>query len=163
MAQQALYESIDLNKPWNDPANAAAFSVVVPEYQCPSLPCDSDNRTTYQAVVTPDNCFRATEPRDLSDITDGAGQTLMLIEVDEEHAVPWMSPVDADEEIVLALGGPNSRTAHPGMQSVFADSSVKFLPSEMPANLRQTLISVAGNEKGVDRIHGVTIIEPLDP
>ena len=76
MEEQKLYESIDLTKPWDDPANAAAFKTVVAAYQCPSVPWEHDNQTIYQAVVTPNSCIRATEPRSLSEITDGANKTL---------------------------------------------------------------------------------------
>jgi prepilin-type processing-associated H-X9-DG protein len=147
LEEQQLYHSIDLTKPWDDPANAAAFNSIVSVYQCPSAPWEIDNRTTYQAVVTPSSCFRATEPRSLSDIADDASQTLMVIEVDEEHATPWMSPVDADEKIVLGLGGPTSRTAHPGgVQAAFVDGSVQFLVDGIPAMVRRALISMAGND-----------------
>jgi prepilin-type processing-associated H-X9-DG protein len=148
MEEQRLYESIDLTKPSDDPANAKAFKTIISAYQCPSGIRDPDNRTTYLAVLTPNSCFRATEPRSLSDITDDASQTLMVIEVDEEHAVPWMSPVDADENVVLGLELPKSRTAHPGgVQAAFVDGSVQFLPFDMPATVRRALISIAGNDK----------------
>jgi prepilin-type processing-associated H-X9-DG protein len=153
LEEEQLYNSIDLSRPWDHPVNAAALNAKVSAYQCPSAErWESDgNRTIYQAVVTPNSCFRATEPRSLSEITDGAENTLMLIEVDEEHAVPWMSPVDADEETVLGLGGPKSETAHPGgVQAAFVDGSVGFLRGAMPAAARRALISIAGNNKLTD-------------
>ena len=71
----------------------------------------------------------------------------MVIEVDEAHAVPWMSPVDADEAIILAIGGPNARSPHPGgMNAAFVDGHVDFLPADMPAAERRALISIAGND-----------------
>jgi prepilin-type N-terminal cleavage/methylation domain-containing protein len=33
--EQALYRTIDLSKPWNDPANAQALGTSVPVYRCP--------------------------------------------------------------------------------------------------------------------------------
>lgn len=147
MDEQQLYNSIDLTKPWDDPANAAAFNTNLSVYQCPSAPWEIDNRTTYLAVVAPNSCFQATVPRELSEITDDASQTLMVIEADEEHAVPWMSPVDADEKTVLGLAGPTSRTAHPhGVQAGFVDGSVRLLSDETPAAVRRALISIAGND-----------------
>ena len=62
MEEQKLYESIDLAKPWNDPANAAAFKTVVAAYRCPSVPWEHDNRTTYQAIVSPNSCFPRQNP-----------------------------------------------------------------------------------------------------
>jgi prepilin-type processing-associated H-X9-DG protein len=144
--EQALYESIDLTKPWDDVANAEAARTSVFTYQCSST-TDDDNRTTYLAVVSPTSCFRAAEPRSVSEITDRASETLMVIEVDSEHADPWMSPEDAHETLVLGLGGPKSRTPHPaGMNAAFVDGHVQFLSFEMPADVRRAMISIAGNE-----------------
>jgi prepilin-type processing-associated H-X9-DG protein len=148
MEEQQLYKSIDLTKPWDDPVNAEAFKTSVSTYQCPSAFSDPDNRTIYLAVLTPNSCFRAAEPRSLSDITDDASQTLMVIEVYEEHAVPWMSPVDADEKVALGIAGPKSRTAHPGGgNAAFVDGSVRFLKDDMPATQCLAMISIAGNDK----------------
>jgi type II secretory pathway pseudopilin PulG len=147
MEEQRLYESIDLTKPWDDPANAEAFKSSVLAYQCPSADIE-DNFTTYLAVVTPNSCFRATEPRNLSEITDGDRETLMVIEVSAEHAVPWMAPSDADEKAVLGIGAPKTRSPHPnGMQAAFVDDHVEFISDEVPAAQRRALISIAGNDK----------------
>jgi len=98
LEQPRLYESIDLTKAWDDPANAEALKARPFVFQCPSA-IDQENHTTYLAVLTPSSCFRPTEPRTLSDITDGTRETMMLIEVDSDHAVPWMAPMDADEAL----------------------------------------------------------------
>lgn len=145
MEEQQLYKSIDFTKSWDDPANAQAFKTVPYGYQCPSE-LAPDNRTTYLAILTPTSCIRPTEPRKISDITDGDRETLMVIEVDSEHAVPWMSPSDADENVVLAIGA-ESKLAHPGgMNGLFVDGSVRFLTAEMPVSQRRALISIAGND-----------------
>lgn len=148
LEQRALYDSIDLTKPWDDPANAAAFRKSLDIFQCPSSPQKLDNRTKYQAVVTPESCLRPGESRKLSDITDGAGHTFMVIEVDEEHAAPWMAPVDADEKVVLGLGGPGSTLPHPGgTLAAYADGRVSFINSDLAEPQRRALISIAGNDK----------------
>ena len=146
LEEQQLYKSIDLTRPWDDPVNAKACNTIVDAYRCPSVDCP-ENHTTYLAVLTPSSCFRPTKPRSLSEITDGAPETLMVIEVDSEHAVPWMSPVDADEKVVMGIG-PESKLAHVGgVQAAFVDGSVRFLDADMSAAERRALISIAGNDK----------------
>jgi type II secretory pathway pseudopilin PulG len=145
MEEQQLYLSIYLAKPWDAMANAKAFTTRVPAYHCPSA-SDGDKRTKYLAVVTPNSCFRVTEPRSLSEITNRA-RTLVAIEVDAEHAVPWMLPQDADEKVVLGLGGQQSNLAHPGVVlAVFLDGHVEAFREDMPAAQRRALISVGGND-----------------
>jgi hypothetical protein len=146
--EHRLYESIDLTKPWDDPVNAAARNTPVDVYRCPSG-SDLANNTTYLGVVGPNCCFKSTQPRNLAEITDGARQTLMVVEVDSGHSVPWMSPIDADESLVLTIG-PESKLAHDyGMNTAFVDGSVHFLSAETTAAQRRALISIAGNDKAV--------------
>ncbi len=148
MEEQHLYNTIDLTKPWDDLANAAAFETIVSVYRCPSAREEEDNRTTYLAVVTPSSTIRANESGSLSEISDGASQSLMVVEVGEEHAVPWMEPTDADESVVLGIGSPESKTTHPGgFHAAFADGRVRFLELDTPVSQRRALISKAGNDK----------------
>jgi len=150
LEERSLYDSIDLAKPWDDPVNVEALNTSVWTYQCPSAP-DADNRThtRYLAVVAPGSCFRPELPRHWDDIADDKATTLVVIEVDADHAVPWMSPVDADEQLVLSLG-PDSRLDHPGgMNAIFADRRVRFLQDDLPAAQRRAMISIAGNDDAV--------------
>lgn len=143
--QKALYNKIDLTKPWDDPVNAVAFKGIVPTYRCPSI-TGPENHTTYLAVLTPDSCLRPKEPRRLSEVTDDHTTTLMVVEVDSEHAIHWMAPQDADDALFLKLG-PKSKLAHiGGFHAAFVDGSVKVLNADLPANIRRALISIAGNE-----------------
>jgi hypothetical protein len=147
--EKHLYATIDLSKPWDDPANAEACKTRVGVYECPSDRV-AQNHTTYLASVGPNACFRADEPRPISEITDGLSQTLMVIEVPSERSVPWMSPHDADESLVLSFGA-GSKLAHAGgMHAALCDGSVRFLSVALPAATRRSLISVAGGDKVAD-------------
>ena len=91
--QRRLYEKIDLTKAWGDPLNAEAFKTNVAAFHCPSFDGPM-NHTTYMAVVGSRSCFRSTEPRPLSEITDNHGETLMVVEVASDKSVNWMAPRD---------------------------------------------------------------------
>ena len=112
LEQQALYETIDLSKPWNDPANAKASQTLVSVYRCP-VAVGQPNTTTYLAITGPNDCVFSGTPSRLVDIADDHDLTLMLIEAGEENAVPWMAPMDADESLVMSLG-PTTRFHHAG-------------------------------------------------
>ena len=101
--QRELYETIDLTKPWNDPANSTAFKARILSFQCPSITL-ADNLTTYLATVGPNCCLMPNRPRPLDEITDGQSNTLIVIEALNENAAPWMSPSDADETMFLSFG-----------------------------------------------------------
>jgi hypothetical protein len=145
MEQDELYKKIDLSKPWDHSANAEAFKTIPQTFHCPSsdLP---QGFTTYLAVVGENACFHPTKPRAISEITDGTSNTIMVIEVPVKQAVHWMSPYDADEQMVLNIN-PTKKLAHiGGVQAALADGSARFLSVDMAPETRRALISINGKE-----------------
>lgn len=144
--ERSLYDQLDLTKPWDDPANAEVYkSRMITAYRCPSDK-GPPNHLTYLAVVTPNSCLRRGESVRLADIKDGKSLTLLVTEMDSDHAVPWMSPVDANEASFLAIGL-QSKLHHPGgVQFVLVDGAGRFLEAKSSAETRRALISIDGNE-----------------
>jgi type II secretory pathway pseudopilin PulG len=143
--KSALYQSIYLSKPWNDPANRAAYRVDLPVYRCPSA-SDPTSHTRYQVIVASNGCFRGSEPRAFSEITDEQFETLMVIEVPAERAVHWMAPQDADEALLLDLGKKSPMAHAEGFHVVLCDGSVRLLSKDLSDVIRRALVSIAGNE-----------------
>lgn len=144
----SLFNTVDLSKPWNDPANAQALATMPSIFRCPEA-VEPRNTTTYLAIVAPNGCLISSEPRRLVEITDPHQATLMVIEAGEESAVPWMAPVDANESLVLNLG-PTTKLHHAGgTNACFVDGGVTFLESTTPAEVRRALMSIAGNDNEV--------------
>jgi len=143
---QGLYESIDLSKPWDAQENAAAFQTHVDVYACASAKLPS-NHTLYLASVGPKAGLMGAKSRNLSEITDGAENTLLVIEVPTDRSVPWMSPQDADEALILSLAG-SSKLAHSGSAVAgFCDGRVRTLSIHLPAATWRALITIAGSEE----------------
>ncbi len=145
LEQQPVYQKIDLSRPWDDPANKAAFDSGIPAYACPSTN-GLMTKTVYMAVAVPGGCFRPTQPRKLSEITDGQAQTVMVVEVDEKQAVHWMSPTDSiDFNSLKPETG--TRLQHPhGFQVVFVDGSVHFLSADLKPETLGALITIDGKD-----------------
>ncbi len=145
LEQAALYQTIDLSKPWNDAVNAKALETEVSVFHCPAERTRR-NTTTYLAIVAPNGCFMPRECRRLAEITDGTRSTLMVIEAGEENSVPWMAPQDAGEGLVMSLG-PTTKLHHAGgMNACCVDGSVHFVKASTPAYVRRALMSIAGND-----------------
>jgi type II secretory pathway pseudopilin PulG len=143
--QERLYQTIDLAKPWNDPANAKARDTELFVFRCPES-AGPRNTTTYLAIAGPNGGLLPKEPRRLAEITDAHTSTLMVIEAGEENAVPWMAPVDADETLVMNLG-PTTKLHHVGgMNAAFVDGTVRFLKTSTPARVWRALMSISGND-----------------
>ena len=148
LEQQALYDQIDLTKPWDDPVNKVAFATNLQIYRCPAADYPAGH-TAYLAVAARGGCFEGLEPRALKSITDNHSLTLMIIEVGSEHAVHWMSPRDASEELILNRGTVSKLPHQQGAQAVCVDGSTRYLPGDTkPAALR-AMISIAGGDDSV--------------
>lgn len=143
--EEAVYQTIDLTKPWNDPANARALQTSISVYHCPEA-VGPKNTTTYLASVGPNSCFLPERSRRLEEITDPHASTLMVIEAGEGNAVPWMAPVDADESLARNLGSETQFHHRGGMNACFVDGSVKFLSASISDEIRRAVISISGND-----------------
>ncbi len=147
LEEQALYESIDLKKPWNDPVNAQARETIVPAYTCPSATCEED-LTTYQAVVGEGFVFNGAKPTRIEDIKDPLGKTLMFIDSSSQDAVPWMSPEDTNEATLLTYDGETRGLHHVQVfLGGFADGHAAAISVDSLLDDRRAMLTVAGGEK----------------
>lgn len=153
MDMHELYESIDLSKPWDDPANEQARKSSIEVYHCPSIdlrsmkPKESGRLTTYFAVVTQDSCLRPTELRNPQDITDGTSNTMVIFEASPERAVHWMEPSDVDEQMVLAAGKSATPPHIGGFHAGLADGTVRFLSVTTDKQTLRALITISADDK----------------
>lgn len=145
---EKLYQHIDLTKPWDDPGNAALFALAPHMYQCLSVSRSGDNLTTYLASVGPKGALHPTQPRRRSEIKDDILSTLMVIEVPIDKAVPWMSPQDADEAMIMSIQL-DSRLAHSYYKTIaviFADGTLKRVDTKVFLKERRGMITIDGEE-----------------
>lgn len=150
LEQEALYRTIDLSKPWNDPANARARETPLSVFRCPAA-TGPPNTTTYLAIVGPDACLLPDQGRPRSEIRDATDATLMVIEAAEENAVPWMAPVDANESLVMGLGSTGKLHHTGGTNAGLVSGSVAFLKARTPAQVLRALTSISGHDDAVAR------------
>jgi hypothetical protein len=146
--QAELFNKIDLSKAWDDPVNAEAAKTQLHAYHCPSAPGPSTH-TSYVAIVGADTCFPGAVSKSISGITDGTSNTMLVVEVDPEKSVPWMSPTDVDEQFFLSVG-PKSKVSHSGgLHTLLADGSVRFLSYNLDGKVRHALMTIdAGDTLG---------------
>lgn len=148
MEEQALYESIDLTKPWDDPANAHARSKSLDQYWCPSTALDDEYATTYLAAVGPENAFPGSVGRKFSEVTDGTSKTIAVIDAPQDRAVHWMSPHDITVEEILAIDQ-DDPTQHIGVMfnALYCDAHVGSISFGADRKALQALLTAAAGEK----------------
>ncbi|MEN1681909.1 MAG: DUF1559 domain-containing protein [Planctomycetota bacterium] len=147
--QQALYEQIDLTKPWDDPANAAAREVAIDLYQCPSS-VEAWLKPSYVVVVDGTSLFSGAEGKTFADIKDGTANTIAIVEMHQSRATHWMEPVDATMDEFCAVPE-HGHATHPGVfQAAFADAHASAIANECDPEQLRALVTIAGGERITD-------------
>ena len=142
MEQSALYQQVDLTKPWDDPANAILLQMEVPIFRCPSSKV-AVGMTTYQIIDDLSSPFSGSNPSKFSDIPDGLSNTLFVIETDEQDAVHWAEPRDQSQLSYLAA----VKASHSGgRNAVMGDGAVLFLSDNMDQMVASDIATRSGGE-----------------
>jgi type II secretory pathway pseudopilin PulG len=150
MEQQALYDSIDLSKPWDDPVNQLAAQTVVSAYSCPSYPGSDPTLTTYVAVVDPKGVMSGSKANGFQDVLDGTSNTILFVETESRNAVHWMSPADIELSTFLSPGGnPAAAGGHShvgGGHVCLTDGAVRFITDSIDRKVAEALVTKDGAE-----------------
>jgi len=130
--------AIDVEKRWDDPANATAAVATAAPYRCPSLRAPAGT-TTYHLVVSPKGLVRPDRSATREEAASADRNTILVIEAPEGRAMPWMGAGDDGAEVLMG----NDEGCHPGgVMALFADGSVHFLRiGSLPLDVRRSLIT----------------------
>ncbi len=114
LGQQALYDQIHLDQPWDSPQNRALHEADVPFYQCPAANLTA-GRTTYAVVVGPNVPFDGAKAKRLSDF--GPKSANMILVVERQQGFCWMDPGQDVPQSIAALGINNRNGTAAGIAS----------------------------------------------
>ena len=142
LEQDALYQSFDKTKAWNDPANMAITQTIVPTFVDPAGQPGRPGATDYLFVTGANTAFESGKWLKFSDITDGTSNTVAVVEV-RGSGVNWAEPRDLDLSQPMPLPPGN----HPqGNNAAMLDGSVRFLSKNMPPDQVRAIATRNGNE-----------------
>lgn len=157
LEESALYNLMDLAKPWDDPRNARASSSIIENYRCPSHYSRTPT-TDYMAVVGPHTAFPMAGGRKISDFKDGTAKTVVLIETGGKD-IHWAEPRDLSVAEAVDLLSQSSevdevhRINHgffykpsAGRNVAFADGYVRCLRAPLDRETAEALLTVDGGE-----------------
>lgn len=102
--EQALYQEFHLDEPWDSPHNKALIPRMPKVFQSRIFGV-APGHTTFLAPVGEGTVFGGTKATKFSDITDGTSNTVALVEVKPERAVPWTAPQDYAFDPAQPAGG----------------------------------------------------------
>jgi type II secretory pathway pseudopilin PulG len=145
--ERRVFEMIDLTKPWNDPANAAALATPMPVYTCAEQHGGpSGLRTHYQVVVSDAGLFRPDGSAKAWELTDEA---ILFVHVPRNHDVHWMEPRDLDEATFVGLPLPlDSHDSRTLLTMPFSSTWIKR-PEETSPAARRAYVTTAKDGPGI--------------
>ena len=139
-----LYKAFHLDEPWDSENNKKLIAAMPVIYRNPSSTAPP-GVTTYLAVSGKGLMFDGSEGRKPEDIRDGMSNTIMVVEANDDRAVPWTKPDDWECDPQRPLAGLGS--AHGGgFCAACADGSVHFFSKSIDPKLFYALLTIAGGE-----------------
>ena len=138
LQESALYDRLDLTKPWDDPANLAITQAFMPTfYTCPSDTQVEPFSTNYVVIVDPNSAFPpGGESRGMGEIPDDVSNTLAVVET-FGAGVHWAEPTDLQISSLGTLG-----SDHTGgiFVASYLDGHVVSIPTNSLSTVRSHVI-----------------------
>jgi hypothetical protein len=148
VGEQALYHEFKFDEPWDSEHNRKLIE------RMPAIYADPDRfvraalekgHTTYVVPVGEGLVFGRREGTTISEVKDGTSNTVLVVEVVPERAVPWTQPADWEVDLSNPLDGVK-RSDRDFFTATFCDGSAHTLQNAIePAKLR-AILTRAGKE-----------------
>ena len=91
LGYEKLFKQYRPSEPWDSTANKQVLDQIPPEYQSPER---QDAKTNYLVPLGAEAAFGSGRRLNAGMFEDGPDYTLILVEVDDAHAVEWTRPDD---------------------------------------------------------------------
>lgn len=149
LGEEELYKKLNLEEPWDSPANRLWHDTPVDVFQCPADSSGSPTDTNYVMIVGGEGLFDGGEPLKAVDVTDGTSKTILLIEM-RGTKIHWMAPEDLRwEETDFTVGGKKSISSEHegGAHVVLCNGVVEFVHNGTRREEIRALATPTGGEK----------------
>ena len=148
--QAPLYNEFHLNEAWDSEHNKKLISRIPQVYRSLGVKANKAGQTTYLAPVGKNMIFTGDKQEmNFASIPDGLVNTILLVQADEDHAVPWTSPQDLTIDLKKPAAG---LVDYPGTGStvLFVDGSAGSLRQGIPEARLAALFTRNGNDMPPD-------------
>jgi prepilin-type processing-associated H-X9-DG protein len=150
--ESPLYDQFNKNEPWDSPNNRPLAMRMPFVFRSPSHVGDP-TMTDYAGFVGKETFFDPQAKVSFGQVIDGTSNTLAVVEV-KNSSINWAEPRDIDFDkstFTINAAADDIGGSNPGGCNVlFADGSVQFLKSAIPAVLLRAMVTKGGGEV-VDR------------
>lgn len=147
LGEQKLYKEFHLDEPWDSSHNKKLLAHMPDAYQGPNRKLNEEGKTIYLLPVGKDVAFTGGPERRLfpKDFPDGTSNTILLVEADDAHAIPWTKPEDLKidpKNPQRGIGG----HFHDGFLVGMADGSTHFLKKTVSKETLWFAFTIAGGD-----------------
>lgn len=152
VGEQTLYKEFHLDESWDSPHNKKLLNQMPDVYRGPNRKLNAEGKTIYLLPVGKHAAFKdgPEGPRFPADFLDGLANTILIVEADDAHAVPWTKPEDLKidpEHPERGLGD----HYHDAFLVALADGSVRLIAKAISkATLRLAFDPADGQPMGSD-------------
>ncbi len=138
----SLAAAFHRDEPWDSPHNQTLLAHIPSVYQSPER---LDERTNLLVPIGNSAAFHGVQGRAPRRWEDGLSNILLLLEVDNELAVPWTAPQDWTVEPTQPLRGLGTLRGD-GFFAAWADSQIAMIPTNLPVESARAMFTVDGGE-----------------
>jgi serine/threonine-protein kinase len=147
--QDALYRQFKLNEPWDSPHNRPLIEKMPDVFRSPGSKAEA-GKTNYVVPVGSGALWsNASDEPKLQQVTDGTSNTIMIVVVDDAHAVTWTKPDDLEFDPKAPKRNIGSLQGD-GFHVAFADGSTRLIGANVDDMLLAALFTRDGGEP-IDR------------
>ncbi len=149
-----LYRDFKLDEPWDSDHNRPLVNKMPEVYAMLGSKATHEGRTRYVRPVGETTTCPGSQAITCADIADGTGNTVLVVEVDDEHAVIWTKPDDLDFDLDnpgKGLGGNIPGTAW----AVFCDAHPHVLRNLLTDPDRVNQLKGIFTRNGGENVHPI--------
>jgi len=130
LGQKKLYRQFRLNEPWDSPHNRRLVVQIPSVYKVPLRKPLAKGKTCYLVPTGEGTLFDGKQAPSIGDCRDGISYTLILVEADRRHAVPWTKPQDITIDATQPRKG---LTGHRqgGFLALFVEGTSALIPKRL--------------------------------
>ena len=137
LEQEPLYKQFHLDEPWDSPHNKKLIAKIPPVYRMLKPDAAKQGMTRCLAPVGENTAFSGKTGLALKEIKGGSTNTIIIVEVAADGAVPWTKPVDLQYDPKNPAKGLGDASAD-SFVAALCDGSVKRMPKKTdPEKLRK--------------------------
>jgi hypothetical protein len=144
--ENALYQQFRLDEPWDSEHNKALIPLMPAVFLDPaSTHAAAEGLTNYLASSGPGALINGTpQGAKMATLRDGTSNTIAVVQVNDEHAVPWTKPDDFSPDAANPTAGLGITPQ--GFLAAFCDGHIRLIDPMTDGDAFKAMLTTAGGE-----------------